>query len=54
MDSDCFMWVKVLKEKYGLIGGDVVERGRYHSSWWKDLHRLELEGMGLNINGFPM
>lgn len=40
------MWVRVLKEKYGVERGVVKQGGRVKLGWWKDFHNLEKEELG--------
>lgn len=46
------LWVRVLREKYGVETGAVNEGGSRESKWWRDLHNLENENSGLKHNWF--
>lgn len=42
--DDNSLWVNILKEKYGVCGGDILSGGRSSSAWWRELMQLEKEG----------
>lgn len=46
------LWVRILKEKYGVEGGEVKTGVRFQSRWWSDLQKIEEGGNGIKQNWF--
>lgn len=47
-----YLWGRVLKEKYGVLDGEVGHGGRWQSVWWSDIQKLEKECSGFKQQRF--
>lgn len=46
------LWVRLLKEKYGVVGEEDKCSVRLQSRWWRDIQNLEKEGCGYQPKWF--
>lgn len=42
------LWYKVLPARYGEVGGNIAEGGRFNSVWWNNLINIR-QGSGVGM-----